>query len=154
VTKKLWPDDKIKSLTVLAANTVDPDARWMHEQIAKDMRDDYERALAFRNEDIGRLQGEVKTQVGCIAELERQVKELNVLLAKSDVASIAVGGQQGELWEPVTADEKHEQEGKEILIENQGAWVGIRRIGVEGRDAWHGVWLNELGCIVMRRVQP
>lgn len=59
---------------------------------------------------------------------------------------------QGERWEPVIADEKHEQEGKEILIENQGEWVGIRRIGVEGRDAWHGVWLNELGCVVMRKV--
>lgn len=66
----LWTDAKIKALTVLAANTVDPQARWMHEQIAKDMRNDYERALAFRNEDIGRLQVELKNALARIAELE------------------------------------------------------------------------------------
>lgn len=77
----------------------------------------------------------INKQHARIAALEADVKRL-----------------RGERWEPVTADEKHEQEGKEILIENQGAWVGIRRIGVEGRDAWHGVWLNELGCVVCKKV--
>lgn len=69
----LWTDAKIKALTVLAANTVDPQARWMHEQIAKDMRNDYERALAFRNEDIGRLQGELRNMQARIAELEAAI---------------------------------------------------------------------------------
>lgn len=78
--ESLWTDAKIKALTVLAASTVDPQARWMHERIAKDMRNDYECALAFRNEDIGRLQGEVKTQAGHIAELEAEVKRLRELV--------------------------------------------------------------------------
>jgi len=69
----LWTDAKIKALTVLAANTVDPQARWMHEQIAKDMRNDYERALAFRNEDVGRLQGELRNMQARIAELEAAI---------------------------------------------------------------------------------
>lgn len=69
----LWTDAKVKALTVLAANTVDPQARWMHEQIAKDMRDDYERALAFRNEDIGRLQSELRNMQARIAELEAAI---------------------------------------------------------------------------------
>ena len=69
----LWTDAKIKALTVLAANTVDPQERWMHEQIAKDMRNDYERALAFRNEDVGRLQGELRNMQARIAELEAAI---------------------------------------------------------------------------------
>ena len=69
----LWTDAKIKALTVLAANTVDPQARWMHEQIAKDMRNDYERALAFRNEDTGRLQGELRNMQARIAALEAAI---------------------------------------------------------------------------------
>lgn len=69
----LWTDAKVKALTVLAANTVDPQARWMHEQIAKDMRDDYERALAFRNEDIGRLQSELRNMQARLAELEAAI---------------------------------------------------------------------------------
>lgn len=85
-----------------------------------------------------------------IAALEAEVVGLRQSLQIADIVERANG--VGERWEPVIADEKHEQEGKEILIENQGEWVGIRRIGVEGRDAWYGVWLNELGCVVMRKV--
>ena len=40
---------------------------------AKKMRDDYERALAFRNEDIGRLQGELRAMQARIAELEAAI---------------------------------------------------------------------------------
>jgi len=69
----LWTDAKIKALTVLAANTVDPQARWMHEQIAKDMRNDYERALASRNEQISRLQGELRNMQARIAGLENEL---------------------------------------------------------------------------------
>lgn len=69
----LWTDAKIASLTFQNANNLDPDARWMHEQIAKDMRNDYERALAFRNEDIGRLQGELRNMQSRIAELEAAI---------------------------------------------------------------------------------
>ena len=69
----LWTDAKIKALTVLAANTVDPQARWMHEQIAIDMRNDYERALAFRNKDIGRLQSELRNMQARLAELEAAI---------------------------------------------------------------------------------
>ena len=86
MTEKLWTDRKIHELTFENASNIDPSARWMHEQIAKDMRNDYERALAFRNEDIGRLQGEVKTQAGHITELEAEVKRLRelVYLAHAD----------------------------------------------------------------------
>lgn len=86
----LWTDAKIKALTVLAANTVDPQARWMHEQIAKDMRNDYERALAFRNEDIGRLQGELKQAMARNAALEAQVAEVQAGREK-DVALAQAG---------------------------------------------------------------
>ncbi len=70
----LWTDAKIKALTLLAANTVDPQARWMHEQIAKDMRNDYERALVFLNKDIGRLQNELRNMQARIAELEAAIE--------------------------------------------------------------------------------
>ena len=40
---------------------------------AKKMRDDYERALAFRNEDIGRLQVELRAMQARIAELEAAI---------------------------------------------------------------------------------
>lgn len=86
----LWTDAKIASLTFQNANNLDPDARWMHEQVAKDMRNDYERALAFRNEDIGRLQQALKglrDQSMQIADnLERVMRERD--LAQAQVAEL------------------------------------------------------------------
>lgn len=90
--------------------------------------DKAEQLAATRNEDIGRLQGELKQALARIAELEAA---------------------QNECWMQLNADEEHIQEDKTILIENQGQWVGIKR-----GDAVFGAWLNEMGCAVCRKIQP
>lgn len=141
----LWTDAKIKALTVLAANTVDPQARWMHEQIAKDMRNDYEHALAFRNEDIGRLQGEVKTQAGRLAELEAEVARLT---DRNRELSAAIEGCAGQ-WTPMPESAHYcgcesEDCTGEWRIENNGSRLvigdGESELSVEFYEAIRVCW--------------
>lgn len=117
--QQLWTDAKIAGLIFQNANNLDPEARWMHEQIVTDMRDDYERALAFRNEDIGRLQGELKAATARIAELEAallarsedcdrlqgtvkvQMERIIELEAKAKDASLVQVDEDEDLFDPV-----------------------------------------------------
>lgn len=87
-----------------------------------------------------------------IAELERQAEKREAELIRQvdcviDLQAQLRAGQ--EFWVQPTADQKYSQADKTIFIENQGQWVGIQRGNVV-----LGVWLNELGCAVMRKVQP
>lgn len=80
--KPLWSDDKINSLTFKNANNLDPDVRWMHEQIVKDMRNDYERAIALRNQASMQAAESIKDLLGRITELERQGEKREAELIK------------------------------------------------------------------------
>lgn len=65
------------------------------------------------------------------------------------IAELEAQLQASQQWQQLTADEEHAQLDKKILIQNEGRWLGINRNGVA-----LGVWLDELGCAVMRKVQP
>lgn len=196
--KPLWSDDKINNLAFKNANNLDPDARWMHEQIVKDMRNDYERAIALRNQASMQAAESIKDLLGRITELERQgekreaelIKQVDIVIdlqqyiteleqrradLAADIPTVStedranpdlpmydpvyvrtlqqayceLQAQQSEFWLQLNADQKYSQEDKEVFIENQGQWVGIQRGNVV-----LGVWLNELGCAVMRKVKP
>lgn len=94
-----------------------------------------------------------------ITELEAIRDEAAKMLALSKlqtkrIAELEAQLQAAQQWQPIAADQEHEQDGKIVLIENQGQWVGIRRKEDTSSHAWLGVWLSELGCVVMRKVQP
>lgn len=76
---QLWSDEKIDGLSV-AFMKDDLASKWIHKTIATDMRNDYERALSFRNETIGNLQGELRDMQARIAELEAQLQALGVVV--------------------------------------------------------------------------
>lgn len=131
----LWSDEKIaEHLGYLTQRT-----------LIKRMRDEYEKELATRNETIGRLQGEnsqLLAQAVTAASLQVRLDAALARIAELEAA-------KDEFWMQLIADEEHIQEDKTVLIENQGQWVGIKR-----GDVVLGVWLNELGCAVMRKVRP
>lgn len=141
----LWTDAKIKALTVLAANTVDPQARWMHEQIAKDMRNDYERALASRNEQISRLQGELRNMQARIAGLEN---ELTIERLHNHELAAAIDGCAGQ-WTPMPEGAHYcgcseEDCPGEWRIENNGSRLvigdGESELSVEFYEAIRVCW--------------
>jgi septal ring factor EnvC (AmiA/AmiB activator) len=71
---QLWSDEKIDGLSV-AFMKDDLASKWIHKTIATDMRNDYERALSFRNETIGNLQGELRDMQARNAALETELIE-------------------------------------------------------------------------------
>jgi hypothetical protein len=94
--------------------------------------DKAEQLAATRNEDIGRLQGELKQATARIAELEAQM-------------SLKWPG----VWQQLIADEEHIRRHKTIRIQNEGRFIEL-----EDDDGRIGAWLDELGCAICRKIQP
>ncbi len=143
--EQLWTDAKIANLTFQNAANIDPDARWMHEQIAKDMRNDYERALAFRNEDIGRLQSELRNMQARIVGLEN---ELTIERSHNHDLAAAIDGCAGQ-WTPMPEGAHYcgcNDEGcsGEWRIENNGSRLvigdGESELSIEFYEAIRVCW--------------
>lgn len=135
----LWDDTRVEGVSERGYELVNPAFFYVNRLIVTDIRDEYEARIAELEAEVKRLQGEV---VG-----------LRQSLQIADIVERANG--MWERWEPVAADHSTEQDGKLIVIENQGEWVGICRVEDKERDGgWRGVWLDELGFAVCRKVQP
>ena len=87
----LWDDAKIGGLCEPGTRLVNPEFSYMNRLIVEDMRNDYERALAFRSETIGQLQNELRNTQAQIAKLEAAVSYLSFFHGKADFGPADAG---------------------------------------------------------------
>ena len=122
---------------------------------AKKMRDDYERALAFRNEDIGRLQGELKQATARIAELESQlqqaqVSEADYMILRSANADLKEQLQTAQQWQPVSDEALCFDTADGITASASGKWLRCEDFA----DKTHVDILLPDNIRLCRKIQP
>lgn len=140
--------------------------------IAEDMRDDYERALSFRNETIGNLQNELRKMQARIAELQAahdalkdENKRFTELLrgdrmrvatrinheytnAKETIRKLEAQLQAAQQWEPLQyAAVKSESDSHLLIIEDTHV------IGIEGDNKSLAMRLPD-DYAICRKVKP
>lgn len=120
----LWTDTKINDLSVPLLKD-NQSLRFMGTLIVEDMRDDYERALSFRNEDIGNLRNDLtklKAQNVQLADsLERVMRERDLAQAQlADTEAILANTQ-------TQRDEAYRQRAEaQKIVTAAVAWYGLR----------------------------
>ncbi len=131
---------------------------------AKKMRDDYERALAFRNEDIGRLQGELgHTKAQCLLIAD----SLKLVMLERDITQARLAELEAQMllkwpgvWQPVTdADQPtegvelidpHADDDRRLYVEDDGATLVF---SIEG-GALEGTFMLPDGYAICKKAQP
>ncbi|TXH52631.1 MAG: hypothetical protein E6Q97_15270 [Desulfurellales bacterium] len=109
------------------------------------------RELAEANETIGNLRNDLTKAQARIAELEAHLAQTEAILVNTQAQRDIAYQERAEAqqWQQLVADEVHERIGKTIRIENEGRWIEL-----EANDERIGVWLDDFGCAVFRKMRP